>query len=110
MRIQRILIYLGGGFILFRKFRTKRQIQEFKEHADPALLAEEIEALKRENAEAPSADGPLTPTSIGTEIFPRYRKFFSVVRTYGIPILNPRESSWNANGIIEPENFDNPKD
>ena len=88
MRIQRIFIYLGGGFILFRKFRTKRQIQEFKEHADPALLAEEIEALKRENAEAPdSGIRPQLPTEIGTGQFPDSRNnfirgfFFGPLRT-----------------------------
>ena len=96
--------------MLFRKIRTKNQIQEFREHADPAQLAQEIEALKRENSEAPNPEGPLTPTSIGAEIFPTTRRFFGASFERIIPELSPSESSWKVRGMIEPEGIDQPKD
>ena len=96
--------------MLFRKIRTKLQLKDFQERADPALLAEEIEALKRENAEAPNPHGPLTPTPIGAEILPTTRRFFGAQYQTIIPALKPSESSWKVRGMIEPEGVDQPKD
>jgi hypothetical protein len=96
--------------MVFRKLRTKRQIRDFQENADPALLAQEIAALKRENSEAPNPEGPLTPTSIGAEIFPTTRRFFGASFERIIPALSPSESSWKVRGMIEPEGIDQPKD
>ena len=97
--------------MLFRKWRTQRQLKEFIQTADPQAIAEERAALARENAEAPDLHhSPLTPTEIGTEIFPTSRRFLVGLFQAGIPALKPTESSFKVRGLIEPEGVDQPKD
>ena len=97
--------------LIFRGWRTKRQLRNFVQSADPQLLAEERAALARENAEAPDLrHSPLTPTEIGTEIFPTSRRFLVGLFQTGIPALKPTDSSFKVRGLIEPEGIDQPKD
>jgi len=91
--------------MLFRNFRTKRQLAEFQKNADPLVLAEEKAALEREDAEAPSASSPVLPTAIGAEMLNKsYRGFRPVTA------LKPNDSSWKQRQDYEPEKFDGQKD
>ena len=95
--------------MVFRKLRTKRQIRDFQENADPALLAQEIAALKRENAEADnSTSGPLLPTDLESEILnrrnqnPRFRmNIFGIDGSFSDTIQNP---------LLGSENIQHPND
>lgn len=91
--------------MIFRNFRTKRQLREFQASADPLTLAAEKAALERENAEAPSSSTPQLPTSVGVEMLDKaYRGFRPP------PALKPTDSSWKMRDDYEPEKFDKPKD
>ena len=50
--------------MIFRNFRTKRQLREFQETATPDAIAAEKTALEREDAEA-SHNSMVTPGSNG---------------------------------------------
>jgi len=92
--------------MLFRKYRTKRQIESLLQGADPRIIEEEKAALARENAEAPDAKhSPQIPTSVGAELLNKSYK------GYKPPVaLKPTESSWKMRHDYEPEKFDQPKD
>jgi len=92
--------------MLFRNFRTKRQIKSLLEHADPRVIAEEKAALARENMEAPDVKhSPLIPTGVGAELLDKSYK------GYKPPVaLKPNDSSWKMRHDYEPEKFDQPKD
>ena len=92
--------------MIFRTFRTKRQLQEFQETADPRAIEAERAALERENAEAPNKNSKtFLPTDIGTELMDQSYKGFRPV-----PALKPTDSSWKMRDDYEPEKFDEPKD
>ena len=92
--------------VLFRNWRSRRQLKEFVATADPVTLAKEREALARENTEAPDLhNGPLLPTEVGTEVLAAPRRFF-FGNAWGVPALKPSDSSFKVRGLIDPADFD----
>jgi len=99
--------------VLFRKWRTQRQLKEFIQTADPQAVAEERAALARENAEAPDVGkNPLVPTDVGAEMISASRRFENG-GLRGIPAINrtaPQFRTFDVNTLGEKAEEDHQQD
>ncbi len=92
--------------MIFRKNRTRDEVKEWLDTADPKEIAEEKAALEREDAEAHGGlPKPDLPSDIGVELIgkARFGQWIS-------PALKPTDSGFKLRGMPEVEEPERPHD